>query len=159
MHHLARVLGRGRTRVLVHQPREQILVEASPIHSDAHRLAVPRGDLDDLGELLVALLLEADIAGIDAIFGESFGAGRILGEQRVAVIVEVADERRVDAQDIEPLADMRHGGSGLGAIDGDAHELGARAGERRDLLRRRLDVGACRYWSSTARRSGHCRRS
>ena len=33
----------------------------------------------------------------------------------------------------ELFADMRHGGGGLVAIDGDAHELGAGAGERRDL--------------------------
>ena len=104
-------------------------------------LPLLRGDLDDLGELPVALVLEADIAGIDAVFGESFGASRILGEQRVAVIVEVADQRRVHAQDVEPLADVRHGRRGLGAVDGDAHELGAGARQRRDLGGRRLDIG------------------
>ncbi len=65
----------------------------------------------------------------------------MLGEQRVAVIVEVADQRRLDAQDVEPLADMRHGRGGLGAVDGDAHELGARPRQRRDLLGRSIDVG------------------
>ena len=36
---------------------------------------------------------------------------------------------------------MRHGGGGLVAIDGDADELGAGLGQRRDLADRRLDVG------------------
>jgi hypothetical protein len=39
---------------------------------------------------------------------------------------------------------MRHGGGRLVAIDGEADKLGAGAGERRDLLRRRLDIGRVR---------------
>ena len=70
VHHRARVARLRERRVLVHQPREQVLIEASPIHADPHRLAVTERDLDDLGELLVALVLETDIAGIDAIFVE-----------------------------------------------------------------------------------------
>ena len=49
------------------------------------------------GELRVALVLEADIAGIDAVFVERLGAGRMIGEQLVADVMEVADERHVDA--------------------------------------------------------------
>ena len=141
MHHRAGVLGLGQFRILVHEAGEQILVEASPIHPDAHRLVVAYGDLDDGRELPVALVLEADIAGIDAVFGESFGASRIFGEQSVAVIVEVADERHVDAAGIELVADMRDGGSGLVAVDGDAHELGAGAGKGCDLGHGGIDVG------------------
>ena len=62
-------------------------------------------------------------------------------QQRVTVVVEIADQRRVHAEDIEPLADVRHGGRGLGTIDGDAHQLGAGARERSDLSGRRLDIG------------------
>ena len=141
MHHLARILRLGQLRVLVHQPGEQVLIEASPIHADAHRPVVFERDLDDLGELPVALVLEADIAGIDAVFGERRGASRMLFQQRMAVIVEIADQRRVHAEDIEPLADVRHGGRGLGTVDGDAHQLGARPRERSDLSGRRLDIG------------------
>ncbi len=141
VHYLARVLGLGRRRVLVHQPREQVLVEASPIHADAHRLVVFERDLDDLGELPVALVLEADIAGIDAIFGERRRASRMLFQQRVAVIVEVADQRRLEPKNVEPLADVRYGGGGLGAIHGDAHQLRAGARQRRDLRRRGIDIG------------------
>ena len=60
-------------------------------------LAYSQRHLDDRRELPVALVLEADVAGIDAILGERLGAGRMVGEQRVAVVVEVADQRHVDA--------------------------------------------------------------
>ena len=133
MHHGAGVFRRGQLRVLVHEAGEEILVEAAPVHADAHRLVVPDGDVDDGRELPVALVLEADIAGIDAVFGESLRAGRMLGEQRVAVIVEVADQRHVDAACVELVADMRHGGGSFVAIHRDAHELRAGAGKRRDL--------------------------
>ena len=48
--------------------------------------------LDDGRELAVLLVLEADVAGIDAVLVERLGAGRIVGQQRVAVVVEVADD-------------------------------------------------------------------
>ncbi len=93
MHHVPRVLGLGQRRVLVHQAGEQVLIEAAPVDADAHRLAVAHRDLDDLGELPVALVLEADIAGIDAVFGEaqrrrpdalSAACGRYSGSRRSA---------------------------------------------------------------------------
>ena len=59
----------------------------------------------------------------------------------MADIVEVADERHGDADAGEPVADVRHGGGGLVAIDGDADELGAGLGQRRDLADGRIDVG------------------
>ena len=57
----------------------------------------------------------------------------MLGEQLVAVVVEVADQRHVDAHAREPLADMRHRGRRFRRVDGDAHELRAGARELRDL--------------------------
>ena len=89
--------GCGRARVLVHQAGQQLLVERAPIGADAHRLAVLDRGLDDGAELAVLLLLEADIAGIDAIFVERFGAGRMIGQELVADIVKVADERHANA--------------------------------------------------------------
>ncbi len=83
--------------------------------------------LDDGGELLVLLVLEADIAGIDAVLVERLGAARMIGQQLVADVMEVADERHAHAQLREPLLDVRHGGRRLVAVDGDAHELGAGA--------------------------------
>ena len=133
--------GAALARVLVHETGQQLLVERTPVGADAHRLAVADRDLDDLAELQVALVLEADIAGIDAVFVERFGAGRMIAEQLVADIVEVADQRRRDAHGAEPVADMRHGRGGLVAVDGQAHQFGARPRQRRDLAGGRLDVG------------------
>ena len=61
------------------------------------RTALPCADrdLDDVGELRVALVLEADIAGIDAVFVERLGAGGMIGQQLVADIMEIADQRDV----------------------------------------------------------------
>ncbi len=133
--------GRGLERVLVHQMGQKLLVERPPIGADAHRLAVADGDLDDLAELEIALIFEADVAGIDAVFVERLGAGRMIAEKLVANVVEIADQRRRHAHGREPVADMRDGGCGLVAVDRDANEFGARAGERGDLAGSRLDVG------------------
>ena len=65
----------------------------------------------------------------------------MIGEQLVADIVEVADQRHVEAEPQQPLADLRHGRSTLVAIDGDAHHLRARLEERRHLGDRRVDIG------------------
>ncbi len=59
----------------------------------------------------------------------------------MAVVVEVADERRDDAALGEAVADVRHGLRGLVAVDGDANQLGAGAGQRRDLGDGAVDVG------------------
>ncbi len=98
---------RGAIRLVrVHQPRQELLVERAPVHPDPHRLVVADRHFDDFGELLVLLVLEADIAGIDAVFRKRLGAGRMIGEQLVADIVKIADERHVNAEAQEPLADF-----------------------------------------------------
>ena len=96
-HHRARLERRGALRVFVHQRGQQFLIERAPVGADAHRLAVADREFDDRGELHVALVLEADIAGIDAIFVERLGAGGMIGQQLVADVMEVADQRDVDA--------------------------------------------------------------
>jgi hypothetical protein len=96
---------------------------------------------DDVGELAVALLAEADIAGIDAVLGERLGAGRVIGEQLVADIVEIADQRHEDAEPFQPFADLRHGGGALVAVDGDADDFRAGAMQRGDLCDGGIHVG------------------
>ena len=127
--------------VFVHERGQELLVERAPVGADAHRLAVADRDLDDLAELQVALVLEADIAWIDAIFVERLGAGRMIGEQLVADIVEVADQGRAHAALQQRVADMGHRGGGLVAVDRDPHHFGAGPPKRRDLAGGRLDVG------------------
>ncbi len=133
--------GFGEARVLVHQFGQQFLVERAPIGADADRLVVLVGDLDDVGELGVALVLEADIAGIDAVFVQRLGASRIVGEQLVADVMEVADQGRGDAALAQAVADMRHGGGGFLAIHRDANHLGAGARQRCDLGDGAVDIG------------------
>ena len=97
--------------------------------------------LDHRRELAVALLAEADIARIDAVLVERLGAGRMVGQQRVADIMEVANQRHVDVARRQPVADMRHGGRRLVAVDGDADQLRAGARQRRHLGDGGVDVG------------------
>ena len=139
--HVARVDRMVRPRVLVHQMGEQFLVERAPIGADAHRLVVTDRGFDDGAELPVLLFLEADIAGIDAIFVERLGAGGMIGKELVADIVEVADDRHVDVHLKKPFLDMRHGGGRLVAVDRNAHDLRTGARQRRHLLCGRRGVG------------------
>ena len=88
-------IGRAELRVLVHQVGEERLVERAPVRADAHGLAVADRLLDDGRELRVLLLLEADIARVDPVLGQRLGAGRMVGEELVADVVEVADQRHV----------------------------------------------------------------
>jgi hypothetical protein len=85
--------------------------------------------------------LEADIAGIDAVFGQRLGAGRMIGQQLVADIVEVADERHVDGRAAPAARGCAARRPRLVAVDRDAHDLGARAMERGDLGDGRVDIG------------------
>ncbi len=161
--HLARLLRIVRLGVLVHQVRQQFLIERAPVGADAHRLVVLDRHLDDGGELAVLLVLEADVAGIDAVLVERLGAARMVGEQLVADVVEVADDRHVAADLEQPLLDLRHGGGGLVAVDGDADDLGAGGGQRRHLADGSVDVGGVgvghrlHHDRARRRRPSHCR--
>ena len=141
VHHLARIERLSRLGVFVHQAREQFLIERTPVGADAHRLVVFERHLDDGGELPVPLVLEADIAGIDAIFAERLGAAGMIGQQLVTDVVEIADQRHVHAKLRKPVPDVRHCGSRLVAVDRDAHELRAGRGQRSHLARGALDIG------------------
>jgi hypothetical protein len=93
------------------------------------------------GELDVALLAEADVAGVDPVLGQGLGAGRVLGQQLVADVVEVADDRHLAAPGGEPVADPRHGPCRVLGVDGDPDQLRAGPPQLLDLVRRRLGVG------------------
>ena len=150
--------GRSEACVDVHEMGEQLLVERAPIGADPHRLAVFDREFDDRGELPVLLFLEADIARIDAVFGERLAAGRMIGEQLVADIMEIADERDVASLLREPVANMRHGGRRFVAIDGDAHEFRALPAPAPAPASRSTRHRPCRCWSWTGRRSARRRR-
>ena len=132
--------GCGRVRILFHQLGKKFLIERAPVGADPHRLAVLDGHLDDVGELAVALVLEADVPRIDAVLVECLGAGRMIGQQLVADVVEVADQRRGDAALAQTVADVRNRRRRLVAIHRDADHFGARARQRCDLGDGALDI-------------------
>jgi hypothetical protein len=85
--------------------------------------------------------LKPTLPGVDAILVERLGAGRMIGQELVADIVEVADDRHVHADLEQPLLDVRNRSCRLVAVDGNAHDLGTRARQRRHLSRGSLDIG------------------
>jgi hypothetical protein len=87
-HDVSRVERFGGGSVFIHQAREEILIQRSPVHADANGLVVVERDLDDLPKVFVASFA-ADVPRIDAILGQGLCAGRVFREQQVAVVVEV----------------------------------------------------------------------
>ena len=135
--HARRLPWLGAQVVFVHQPGRQRLVERAPVDADPHRLAVSDRELDHLRELRIALLAETDVAGIDPVLRQRFGAGRFVREQLVAVVVEVADDRHLDAHHRQPVDDLRHRARGFRGVDRDPHQFGTGAPQFGDLLDRR----------------------
>jgi hypothetical protein len=131
--------------VFLHLGDDQLLIERAAVNAYAYGPVVIDRDFADGGELLVAPPASADVAGVDAVLVERRGARRVARQQQVAVVVEVADERRRAAGVQHPPLDLGNGCSGLGQIHRDAHHLGPSFGELDALLRR-----GCRV-----RRIGH----
>ena len=123
----------GAAGVLVHHPSQQSLVQGSPVDADAHRLVVLDGNTNHGAEIVVMLLADVDIAGIDAVLGEKPGAVGKLGQQQMAVVVEVADDGNGNALRFESPEDIGQGGGGGVRVDRDTDEFRSRASERRNL--------------------------
>ncbi len=68
------------------------------------------------------LFLKPTLPGLMRYFVECFGAGRVIGEQLVANVMKVADQRRGDPSHAQAVADVGHGGGGFVAVDRDAHQ-------------------------------------
>ena len=130
-----------RGRILVHKPGQKSLVERAPVDTDANRFVMFQGRFDDGGELAVLLFLKTHIARVDPVLGERLGAGRMVGKELVADIVEVADQRHVDPEFRQSVADMGYGSGGLVPVDGHAYQF--RPGPRQggNLCNCRFDVG------------------
>jgi hypothetical protein len=127
--------------ILLHLAHDQLLIEGAAIDADAHGFCVVTSDSADGGELLVAAFAGTDVAGIDAIFVEGASAIRIFGEQHVAVVVKIADERGVASGVQHALLDFGDGRGGFGNVDGDAHHLRSGRSELHTLLRGGGDIG------------------
>ena len=127
-------------RVFLHLVDDELLVERAAVDADANRLVVIDRHLADGRELLVATLTGADVARVDAVLVERAGAVWITRQQQVAVVVEIADERRRAAGVEHALLDLGNGGRRLRKIDGDAHHLRPRLRELDALARGRLRI-------------------
>ena len=144
--------GSARPGVGVHQLGQDRLVERSPVDADPDRHVVVDGDPDDRREMLV-VALGADVARVDPVLGEGRGHLRVLGQQLVAVVVEVADDRHVDAEAADLADHLGHRGRRLLRVDRHPHRAASpRAPAGRPGSRSRPGR-PCRCWSSTARRS------
>ncbi len=64
----------------------------------------------------------------------------MLGEQFVADIMKIADDRRGHAHLADAVADMGHGRRGFVAIHRNTDKLGAGPSQSRDLARGRFDI-------------------
>ena len=134
-HHVAGIARRFGSCVGLHQVREELLVERAPVDPDPDRLVVLDGRPHDRREVLV-VVLGAHVARVDAVLRERRGHLRVLDQELVAVVVEVADDRDVHAQVVAQLADhLRDRRRGLLGVHGDPDELRARVREARDLDR------------------------
>ena len=90
---------------------------------------------------MLVVALGADVARVDPVLGERRGHLRVLGQQLVAVVVEVADDRHVDAQAADLADHLGHGGGRLVGVDRHPDELRAGVRQARDLDRGRVRVG------------------
>ena len=130
----------------VHQASEQLLVHAAPIHANAHGFVITDSRLDHLAKLLVVFVTLAHITGIDAVFRQGLGALWIVGQQTVAVVMEVTDQRDMDVHAVQLLADVWHRLRSLGRVDGNAHQLRPGHGQFFDLNGRAnhiFGIGIC----------------
>ena len=85
------------------------------------------------------------LPGIDAVLVERLRAVGEPGQQQVAVVVKVADQRRGHAGVEHPLLDLGHGRRRFRQVDGDPHHLGARLGQLDALPRRSGRVRRVRH--------------
>src|SRR5205823_5933371 len=120
---LFRGLAEVAVRVLLHFRDDELLVERPAIDADPHGPAVVDRHSADRGKLLVAAAAGADVAGVDAVFVERARAVWKLSQQEMAVVVEVADERRGAAGIDHAALDLRNRGRGLWYVDRDPHHV------------------------------------
>ncbi|MDT4827212.1 hypothetical protein FQZ97_605520 [compost metagenome] len=135
-HHRLGLPGLRAAAVFVHLARHQLVIQAAPVHADAHGLVVTAGHFDHLGKIVVAALAATHVARVDPVLGQRLGAFGKLRQQLVAVVVEIAHQRHVHAHPVELFADGRDFTGRLGRVHRDPHELGAGLGQLLDLYRR-----------------------
>ncbi len=69
-HHVPCIRRLGPFGILVHHPRQQSLVQRTPVHADPYRLLVFYRALDHGAEVVIVLAANRDIPWIDAVLGQ-----------------------------------------------------------------------------------------
>ncbi len=105
---------------------QQFLVQGAGVHADAHRLVQVPGHRANLGEARVVCVAFAHVAGVDAVFVQRLGACRMVAQQRVSVVMEIADKGRIAPGVANAGRDLRNGPGRFGRVHGHAHQLRAR---------------------------------
>ena len=108
------------------------MVERSPVDANTYRLAVINRHLHDRLEIFIAMLAP-HIPWVDSVLREKRRCLRVSGEELMAVVVEVAHDRRREAIIRKPLHDLRDRRRSRIIVDGDAHKLAAGACQMRNL--------------------------
>jgi hypothetical protein len=104
---------------------DQFLIERAAVHTDAYRLAPGRAPTPQIVANCSSRRLPVPtVAGIDAVLVERGGALRKPGEQLMAVVVEIADERGAAAGIAHPLLDLGDRGRRFRQVTVHAHHLG-----------------------------------
>ena len=103
---------------------DELLVQGAAVHADAYRLVVLLRDLADRGELLIAPTPGADVAGVDPVLVEGPRAVGVTREQKVSVVMEIADKRSRDACVEHPALDLGNGFGSFWQVDRDTHHFG-----------------------------------
>ena len=108
------------------------MVERSPVDANTYRLTVINRHLHDRLEVLIAVLAP-HIPWIDSVLREERGCLWMRSEQLMAVVVEVAHDRRRKAIICQALHDLRDRRCSCVIVDGDTHKLTAGARQMRHL--------------------------
>ena len=96
---------------------------------------------NDGGELVVLVAAETHISGIDPVLGQDRGAFRHLLQQRVAVVMEVPDQRHLAGHHVEAALYFRHCGRSFQGIDRDPDQFRTSTRQLRNLGGRCFCVG------------------
>ena len=126
--------------VLLHLAHDEVLVERPAIDADAHRLPVADRGPADRRELLVTPLAGPDVPWVDPVLVESLGALRVLRQEDVAVVMEIADERGRASREQEPALQGRHGLRRFRQVHRHAKQLGSGLPQFQALLQGRVDI-------------------
>jgi hypothetical protein len=116
-------------------------IKRAPVDADAHRLVVLDGNFNHGAEVVVVLLSDRDVAGIDAVLGQRLRARRVLLQQDVSVVMEVTDDRDRHAQLCQAVDDVWHGLRRGIVVDRDADQFRPSAGQGHALADGAVDVG------------------